>query len=83
MMSLQYHEVDLYACLLDGAEDTSEGELLALRIQVTLPSSTYATMLIRELTKQSTATAIHKARTLAAQPESLAAENEQSKSGAA
>ncbi|KAK9796674.1 hypothetical protein WJX73_005450 [Symbiochloris irregularis] len=47
---------------------TSPGELYALRLQVSLPTAAYATMLVRELTKQSTATAVHRARTLAVQP---------------
>lgn len=70
--------------VLDGAakySHTSPSEprvldpqgLLALRLQFTLPSATYATMLIRELTKQSTATAVHRAKTLAAAPAAAAA----------
>ena len=72
----------LHAGLLDSAQDQhiSHGRLIALRMQVTLPSSTYATMLIRELTKQSTATAVHKARTLAAQPDLSKASSNQTHS---
>eukprot|EP00955_Chlamydomonas_euryale_P092378 364702-Chlamydomonas_euryale.AAC.6 len=37
-----------------GSDARAGGELLALRLRFQLPSSTYATMLMRELTKQST-----------------------------
>ena len=39
----------------DMAAAASAGPLLALSLRFQLPSSCYATMLIRELTKQSTA----------------------------
>lgn len=45
-----------------GAE-ASGSPYLGLRLAFTLPASCYATMLIRELTKQPTSTAHHKAST--------------------
>jgi len=44
-------------------EKVGEGERVALQMAFSLPSSTYATMLVRELTKTSTATAFHKSLT--------------------
>ena len=45
--------------------DVVDGQMMALRLQVTLPPSCYATMLIRELLKSSTATDVHRSATLA------------------
>lgn len=45
----------------DGGGEEGEGRLLGLRLAFTLPASCYATMLIRELTKQPTSVAHHKA----------------------
>lgn len=42
-----------------------EGKLLALRLSLALPTSSYATMCIRELLKSTSAQAAHKAMTLA------------------
>jgi tRNA pseudouridine13 synthase len=42
--------------------DEAGGQRLALRLTFTLPSSCYATMLIRELTKQPTSTSYHAGR---------------------
>lgn len=48
-------------CICYGAdEEVGTGEKVALQLAFSLPSSTYATMLVRELTKTSTATAFHK-----------------------
>ncbi|BDA41229.1 Multisubstrate pseudouridine synthase 7 [Coccomyxa sp. Obi] len=44
-------------------EKVGEGEKVALQLAFSLPSSTYATMLVRELMKTSTATAFHKSLT--------------------
>lgn len=44
-------------------EKVGEGDRVALQMAFNLPSSTYATMLVRELTKTSTATAFHKSLT--------------------
>ena len=44
---------------VEGADGS--GQHLALRLAFTLPPSCYATMLIRELTKQPTTVAHHKA----------------------
>ncbi len=41
-------------------DDTEGGRLLGLRLSFTLPASCYATMLIRELTKQPTGAEHHK-----------------------
>ncbi len=48
--------------VLDAAQ-VPQGKLLGLRLQFQLPSSCYATMLLRELMKGSTATAVHANRT--------------------
>ena len=40
-----------------------EGKLVALQLAFNLPSSCYATMLVRELTKASTARGVHRALT--------------------
>ena len=48
-------------CCADDAVET--GKSVALQLAFSLPSSTYATMLFRELTKTSTATAFHKSLT--------------------
>lgn len=48
-----------------SGEQPAAGTLLALQLAFSLPPSTYATMLVRELTKQSTATAVHRAATQA------------------
>lgn len=44
-----------------GPDDAEGGRLLGLRLAFTLPASCYATMLIRELTKQPTGAEHHKA----------------------
>ena len=41
----------------------AKGNLLALQLTFQLPPSSYATMLIRELTKMATGTAFHKSLT--------------------
>ena len=46
---------------VEGIEPGKAGELLALRLTFALPSSCYATMLIRELLKSSTSKEFHKA----------------------
>jgi tRNA(Glu) U13 pseudouridine synthase TruD len=53
----------------DGAADTSgsQGQRVGVILEFSLPSSCYATMLIRELTKSSTSKAAHK-QLSAAQP---------------
>jgi hypothetical protein len=48
-----------------AGEAPGPGQLLALQLSFALPPSTYATMLVRELTKASTATAVHRAATRA------------------
>ncbi|EIE24990.1 tRNA pseudouridine synthase D [Coccomyxa subellipsoidea C-169] len=45
---------------IESGEEVGAGEKIALQLAFSLPSSTYATMLVRELTKTSTATAFHK-----------------------
>lgn len=44
----------------DGTRPASDERLLALALRFILPSSAYATMLIRELTKEDSSTAHHK-----------------------
>ena len=44
-----------------------EGKLLALQMSFQLPPSCYATMLVRELLKETTASTTHRDRTLADQ----------------
>lgn len=44
-----------HAELADAAPEADEGQFLALQLEFSLPSSAYATMLVRELTKQTAA----------------------------
>ena len=46
------------------AVDDKDGKFLALRLSFALPTSSYATMCIRELMKSSSSQAAHKAMTL-------------------
>ena len=48
-----------------GAEAGGDGKFLAVNLQFTLPPSAYATMLVRELTKESSSTAHHKSLNVA------------------
>ena len=50
-----------------AGDSVPEGKLLALQLCFQLPTSGYATMLIRELLKETTATTQHRDRTMADQ----------------
>ena len=51
--------------MLGMGQELEAGKLLALQLEFQLPPSCYATMLVRELLKETTATALHRRRTQA------------------
>ena len=60
-------------CMPIAGDGVPEGKLLALQLCFQLPTSGYATMLIRELLKETTATTQHRDRTMADQKAAEAA----------
>jgi tRNA pseudouridine13 synthase len=52
--------------------EDKDGKFLALRLSFALPTSSYATMVIRELMKSTSSQAAHRAMTLADKGEEIA-----------
>lgn len=55
--------IRVFLTLVPMNADGDQAALLALQLSFQLPPSSYATMLIRELTKMATGTAFHKSLT--------------------